>query len=165
MERIQKYFGDIYDDWWVHQVELGNIPPRSCETICRCHPNITRSIVFEDFISKLDPSYEYNEPKIYFRNIPKNTNKVDWLIDKLQDIYEDSIFGHQCMEDVNNIHALFWRKLNKNERQLIRDFIDSEPNIVDKEGDIVFRWIGGWKEFSLVMCAVFQKSFDHIEIN
>jgi hypothetical protein len=155
-----EYFEDIYKDWWEPQVELGNIPKRTFETRCRCHPDIVNDIMFNDLLLSLDQSYSYNKPKIYCIHY----NPVEWIIDKLQDIYEDTIFGYQCYQDVSNIHSIFWKKLNKKERQEVRDYISTEPCIVEN-GDVIFNWKGGWSDFSLVMCAVYQKSFDHIEIN
>lgn len=164
LEYFINNFEHIYQDWWQPQVELGNIPSRTFETRCRCHPKIVDDIMFNDTILNLDQSYSYNQPKKTFLNIHKYRDPVDWMIDRLQDIYEDTMFGYQCLQDVSNIHALFWRKLSNVERQEIRDFIAEEPDITET-GDIVFIWRGGWKDFSLIMCAVYQKSFDHIEIN
>jgi hypothetical protein len=164
LEYLNKNFQSIYEDWWYPQVELCNIAARTFETRCRCHPKIVYDIMFNDTILNLDQSYSYNQPKKNFLNIPENRDPVDWMIDRLQDIYEDTMFGHQCLQDVSNIHALFWRKLSTVERQEIRDFIAEEPDITET-GDVVFIWRGGWKDFSLIMCAVYQKSFDHIEIN
>jgi hypothetical protein len=143
-------FDEIYEDWWVPQVELGNIPERKYDTICRCHPNINNDIIFSDIITNLDISYVSNKPKNHF--IPTNKNKIIWIVDRLHDIYEDSMYGYQCMDDVNIIHRIFWTKFNNIERQKIKNIFD---NTVDTS----------WADFSLIMCAVYQKSFDHIEIN
>jgi hypothetical protein len=164
-ENVKCEFECIYEDWYDPQVKLGNIPSRTFETRCRCHPNIVNEIINNDLLLNLDQSYYYNHPKKNFNFIPEDYDKVIWVIDRLQDIYEDTIFGNQCIEDVKNIHFIFWRKLNKTERKDIRRYINTRPIIIDKtEGEIVFKWCN-WKEFSIIMCAVYQKSFDHIEIN
>ena len=81
---------------------------------------------------------------------------MDWIIDRLQDIYEATIFGHQCLQDVSNIHILFWRKLSKAERQEIRDFIDGEPSIFEND-DIIT------KDLLITNYVTFGKMFRNIK--
>jgi hypothetical protein len=153
IESLESLYNDIYKDWWAHQVDIGNIPERKYDTICRCHPNINKDILFTDIISSLEKSYITNKPRDNFNFIPENKDKIIWMLNRLSDIYEDTLYGYQCMDDVNNIHRIFWAKFDNIDRKIIRDFM------CDNSFDIY------WNDFSLIMCAVYQKSFDHVEIN
>ena len=161
---MESAFEAKYNDWWKEQVILGNIPDRDATIRCRCHRDIMRDILYTSLVETLDVSTKYNNPKDKFKCIPRNKNKVDWMLESLQEIYDSTVFGEQCMIDVMYVHRIFWNVLSKKERVEVRKYIRKEPTIVKNE-EVVFKWIGGWKTFSKIMCIVYQKSFDYREVH
>jgi hypothetical protein len=140
-------FEFIYKNSWLPQVELGNIPDRQFETCCRCHSNIIEDILYNELLF-IKESKQYNEPNKDYLVMPRDCDKVNWMVNAIEDIFDDTVYGYQCMEDVKNIHKIFWNILNNNERKSVKYYVDFEL---------------GWKEFSLLMCAIFKKSFEYIE--
>ncbi len=156
------YFHKIYNFWWKYQVILDNIPDRKYETTCRCHPYIINKILFSKIIYELDSSFEHNLPDHNLTFIPDNYDKINWMIESLSIIYDQTIFGLQCYTNVYNVHKIFWSVLTYKQRKYIRDYLNTNPKII-KNKILFFTWHGGWEKFSYIMCIVYQKSFDNSE--
>lgn len=161
---MEFHYKIIYESWWKKQVMLGNIPDRDISVRCRCHINIMNDILYTTVVDQLDASTEYNKPNKRFQCIQKGVDKVKWMLEALQVIYDNTIFGEQCMIDVMYVHRIFWNILKEEDRKEIREYISNQPTII-KDEEVVFKWIGGWKLFSKIMCIVYQKSFEYKEVH
>jgi hypothetical protein len=164
MSLVEKKFNKIYKKWWENQVLLGNVPHRSFNTSCRCHPNINKEIIYTDLMSYIKKSDKYIEPNLNFRKIIPKYNNIDdmeyHMLDILDNIYTYTLLGFECFENVNNAHRIFWQHLSSFQRKKIINFVKIAPYSIGEE-----IWTGGWEKFSLIMCVVYQRSFDFIEIN